>query len=269
MIILVIVIIVIYLAIKIFKLKPDIEKTLRNEYSLLEFITSNSKNNKNDDLDSESDGKLSGDFGDTARFLKSSSELNPSKVPRGNNTRRSKRVGLTKNYKKISVLQEILKNPKETELLDSRSSMFVHEEETNKKPTRDKMRRSGSKTSTYKREEECRTIIENYFDDYFPTCRPNFLSNPLTGKPLELDGYNARLNLAFEHQGRQHREYPNAFHKTEAEFLKQQERDEFKRKKLSELGIDLIEISDTVPYTQLKAYIHRSLQSLGHSPHSK
>jgi hypothetical protein len=45
---------------------------------------------------------------------------------------------------------------------------------------RDPVRRKNSKTSTYKREELCRKIFEDYFDDYFPTCRPKFLTNPET-----------------------------------------------------------------------------------------
>lgn len=124
-------------------------------------------------------------------------------------------------------------------------------------------RRTNSKTSNYKREELCRKIFEDYFDDYFPTCRPKFLTNPKTGHPLELDGYNARINLAFEHQGRQHREYPNRFHKSREEFDKQVERDNFKRQRLSELGIDLIEIDEGVPINQLESYIHGSIKQLG------
>lgn len=124
-------------------------------------------------------------------------------------------------------------------------------------------RRSNSKVSKYKREELCRKIFEDYFDDYFPTCRPKFLTNPKTGHPLELDCYNARLNLAVEVQGRQHREYPNYFHKTREEFDKQLERDAFKRERLSELGIDLIEIDDRTPNDQLEAYIHGALRQLG------
>lgn len=124
-------------------------------------------------------------------------------------------------------------------------------------------RRSNSKVSKYKREEMCRKIIEDYFDDYFPTCRPKFLANPKTGYPLELDAYNPRLNLSMEVQGRQHREYPNYFHKTREEFDKQLERDAFKRQRLSELGIDLIEIDDRIPTNQLETYIHGVIKQLG------
>jgi hypothetical protein len=124
-------------------------------------------------------------------------------------------------------------------------------------------RRKNSKTSNYKREELCRKILEDYFDDYFPTCRPKFLSNPKTGYPLELDAYNPRLNLSMEVQGKQHRVFPNYFHKSREEFDKQQERDAFKRQRLAELGIDLIEVDDRIPTNQLEAYIHGTIKQLG------
>lgn len=139
----------------------------------------------------------------------------------------------------------------------------VEVEEKNEPKGRDPVRRSNSKVSTYKREEICRQVFEDYFDDYFPTCRPRFLANPKTGHPLELDGYNPRLNLAFEHHGIQHRQYPNPFHKSEAEFDAQIGRDQFKRERLAELGIDLIEIWDDVPTDRIKDFIHGQLKSLG------
>lgn len=129
---------------------------------------------------------------------------------------------------------------------------------------RDAVRRKNSKTSTYKREELCRKIFEDYFDDYFPTCRPKFLTNPETGHPLELDGYNAAKSLAFEHSGYQHTVYPNRFHKTREEFDKQQARDVFKKQRCAELNIDLIDIDYSVPENELEYYIHSELKKLGH-----
>lgn len=116
-------------------------------------------------------------------------------------------------------------------------------------------RRKNCKTSRWKREEICRKILEDHFDDYFPSVRPNFLRNPKTGKPLELDGYNANLNLAFEYNGKQHRLFPNAYHKTEEEFNDQIDRDIFKKKRCKQLGIKLISIPDTIPTKNLRAYI--------------
>lgn len=134
-----------------------------------------------------------------------------------------------------------------------------------KKPRRDKNkpRRTGSKVSRFKREEICRAVFENYFDDYFPTCRPKFLANPDTGRPLELDGYNASKNLAWEHQGAQHRAYPNHFHKSREEFEYQQKKDQFKKQRLAELGIDLIEIPDLIPENKISDYIISQIKRLG------
>lgn len=116
-------------------------------------------------------------------------------------------------------------------------------------------RRKNNKISKYKREEICRSVFEEHYDDYFPTVRPNFLKNPKTGRALELDGYNAGLNLAFEYNGKQHRVFPNVFHETENEFIKQQERDKYKMKRCKELGINLIIIPDTVKTKNIKKYI--------------
>lgn len=127
---------------------------------------------------------------------------------------------------------------------------------------RDPVRRTNSKVSTYKREEICRKVLEDYFDDYFPTCRPKFLANPKTGYPLELDGYNAAKNLAFEHNGAHHYKYPNSFHRNEEEFNSQVERDEYKKARCKELGIDLIEIPYNVPVNQIETFIHSELKRL-------
>ncbi len=136
------------------------------------------------------------------------------------------------------------------------------EEEDEKHVGRTGVRRSGSKTSNYKREEICRKILEEYFDDYFPTVRPKFLANPETGYPLELDGYNARLNLAFEHNGKQHYTYPNYFHKTKDEFEKQVRRDQWKHQRCIELGISVIIIPYHVPEKDIEDFILLEVKKL-------
>ena len=146
------------------------------------------------------------------------------------------------------------------------SFLFSGDSDTNNEKARkgrDKVRRKNSKISKNKNEEICRQILEDHFDDYFPTCRPKFLTNPETGKPLELDGYNASLNLAFEYNGIHHYKYPNPFHKTEEEYIKQIERDNFKREKCKELGIDLIEIHYKIPSNKLEIEIMKQLKSFG------
>lgn len=53
-------------------------------------------------------------------------------------------------------------------------------------------------------EEICRSYFEQLFGQSFPRVRPQWLMNPKTKRPLELDGYCEPLRLAFEHNGRQH-----------------------------------------------------------------
>jgi len=71
----------------------------------------------------------------------------------------------------------------------------------------------------------CRQAFETLFKAKFPISRPKWLKNPDTGYPLQLDGYCKELNLAFEHQGRQHYEPQQLFGGIDAyESLQQRDR---------------------------------------------
>ena len=107
----------------------------------------------------------------------------------------------------------------------------------------------------WKREELCRNIFESIYKVEFRSCRPNFLKNPKTNRNLELDGYNSDLQIAFEHNGHQHYEYPNVFHRTEEDFIYQLEKDEHKRKVCERLKIHLIIIKFDIPEDEMKSYI--------------
>lgn len=52
-------------------------------------------------------------------------------------------------------------------------------------------------------ERVCRIAFETLFGGKFERAWPAWLRNS-RGQPMELDGYNARLRVAFEHQGEQH-----------------------------------------------------------------
>jgi hypothetical protein len=108
-----------------------------------------------------------------------------------------------------------------------------------------------------KTEKEFRRIIEELFkrkyggvDILFPSCRPDFLRNPKTGKNLELDMYCPLLNLAFEYQGIQHRKFTKMFHKSMKDFYDQIDRDQYKKYQCQKLGIKLICISDMIKPTE-------------------
>lgn len=96
---------------------------------------------------------------------------------------------------------------------------------------------------TSKAEKECQSIAEEIFGLTFEKVR--MISNPETGRMLELDMYNKSSKVAIEYNGKQHYVFPNIFHKTEKEFISQIRRDDYKRKWCKYNEIFLI----TVPYT--------------------
>ena len=114
-----------------------------------------------------------------------------------------------------------------------------------------------------KREKMVRRILETFFQQPFPSVRPNWLTNPQTGRNLEIDCYNEDLNLAVEHQGRQHYE-AGGLHKTREDFLKQVYRDRIKKEILLERGLNYLIVPYTVPQEQLPTYLLQMLEQLGY-----
>ena len=101
----------------------------------------------------------------------------------------------------------------------------------------------------------CRMILQDIYKVPFPKVRPSFLRNPETGKPLELDGYNAQLRIAFEYNGAQHYVFPHRYNETKEKFIQQIRRDQFKIDTCDALGIYVITIPYIVPEHQLRKYI--------------
>ena len=93
-------------------------------------------------------------------------------------------------------------------------------------------------------EQKCYEAAIRVLGGSFKTVRPDWLKNPKTGKNLEIDIYCDKRGIGIEAQGYQHIQYPNKYHKSEEEFKKQVERDNFKHKKCEELGIYLLLIYD-------------------------
>lgn len=112
-----------------------------------------------------------------------------------------------------------------------------------------------NKGRKWKREELCRDIFESIYLVPFKSCRPNFLKNPKTRRNLELDGYNEELKIAFEHNGRHHYEYPNSWHRTRVDYLKQIKRDKTKKELCGNNNIYLISIPYSVPEKEIRTYI--------------
>ncbi len=118
-----------------------------------------------------------------------------------------------------------------------------------------KRRQLEPKRKTSKKEELCRQIIEEIYQKPFPPARPDWLKNPDTGRPLELDCYNDDLKIALEYNGQQHYCFPNHTGQNKESFIAQVRRDIFKVNKCDEHGVFLINVPYTVPDHLLKEYI--------------
>jgi hypothetical protein len=91
----------------------------------------------------------------------------------------------------------------------------------------------------FKTEKICIEIIEKLTDHTFIKCRPKFLDG------LELDGYNADIQLAIEYNGEQHYKIIDYFHRNGIyDLLTQVIHDKLKKRKCQENDVYLI----VVPY---------------------
>ena len=94
-------------------------------------------------------------------------------------------------------------------------------------------------------ETSCRRWLENYFSKPFPKLNPSWLRGS-KGYPLQLDGYNEELKLAFEYHGAQHYRYTPWFHKTPEEYAAQLRRDREKAVLCAARGTHLL----VIPYNR-------------------
>ena len=102
----------------------------------------------------------------------------------------------------------------------------------------------------YLREMICNKLLEIMFDDKFIKVRPDWLKNQKTGRNLELDCYNGKLNLAVEVNGEFH------YMPIRGSDLKRvQYNDKLKIKLCKEKGVNLIVIPYTVSLDNLQDYI--------------
>ena len=92
--------------------------------------------------------------------------------------------------------------------------------------------------------EECVRIgFQKILKKQFPRVRPSWLVAP-NGYRLELDGFNQRSRIAFEHQGQQHEEFQRFRHGTKGDFKYQIFRDKFKELTCKKRRIRLIKIPE-------------------------
>lgn len=94
-------------------------------------------------------------------------------------------------------------------------------------------------------ENRVRMILETYFGFTLPSVRPHWNRNPLTNFSLELDGYNERFKIAFEHDGEHHQGVSKSKqygHQYEIDFRVQVYKDYMKKRNCQNHGITLINI---------------------------
>jgi hypothetical protein len=122
----------------------------------------------------------------------------------------------------------------------------------------------------HKHEERCREIFQEIFGVEFKTIRPDWLKNPATGKPLELDGYNPNImtpmgrGIAFEYDGIQHAKYTPTFQpKGPVEFFYQVKKDSWKDAVCKQRRLMLIRIPNFVSYNDLERFIKGALRKRG------
>jgi len=116
--------------------------------------------------------------------------------------------------------------------------------------------KSNSSTDASIGEQLCRKSLERIYKKPFKKCTPEFLRNPETNRPLELDGYNEELRIAFEYNGIQHYKWPNFTKNTVQDFIQQVRRDRYKTEMCDKNGVYLIIIPYKVPHHLIDKYIH-------------
>jgi hypothetical protein len=112
------------------------------------------------------------------------------------------------------------------------------------------------------RESLCRNIIEKLTGLKFSKIKPKWLRNR-EGNQLELDGYNAGLGIAFEHNGRQHYEDVEWFDRAGRGLGWRQENDKYKKSLAAINNVHIISIKHDISVNSLVEYITVSLESLG------
>jgi hypothetical protein len=117
-----------------------------------------------------------------------------------------------------------------------------------------------------KGELECRRVLENLFKAPFANCRPNFLSNHVTGGKynLEIDCYNNEMKLGVEYNGVQHYKFSPYFHTSNDAFMNQKYRDDMKRRKCQDNNVTLIEVPYTIKHKDIEGHLIRELTYLGY-----
>lgn len=112
-----------------------------------------------------------------------------------------------------------------------------------------------------KSEQKFRDVIEEYFNVKFPKRKPKWLINQ-NGNRLELDGYNEKLGIAFEYQGKQHFQpiYNNFFGGKKA-LTKRRKHDSIKKQLCKEKNIILLCPTYELDESEYEEFIKKNINS--------
>lgn len=112
-----------------------------------------------------------------------------------------------------------------------------------------------------------RLYFEKYFDKKFEKIRPKWLLGE-NNSPLELDGYNEELKIAFEHQGHQHYDLNHSFNKMSKNERQIFKNDQIKQKTCEKQRITLVYIPQLKPEDGIesnKKIINKILKESGYT----
>jgi len=118
--------------------------------------------------------------------------------------------------------------------------------------------------STGRGERQVRVAFEYIFNAKFPRVKPTWLLNS-RGRKMELDGYNFKLKVAFEHQGEQHFE-DNFFNLSKGSLKQRRQDDALKRSLCRKCGVSLLsipEIGTRLKVEDLEPYIRKWAAKVG------
>lgn len=111
------------------------------------------------------------------------------------------------------------------------------------------------------REEMVRSIfVEAFRGKLFP----NTHTAPFM-KGLEIDGYNAELKLAWEHNGQQHYKWVKIFQPTESHFHRQVELDRIRKERCDEAGVKLIIVKYDIKIKDLRQHVRKLITDAGYT----
>ena len=88
----------------------------------------------------------------------------------------------------------------------------------------------------------------------FKSVRPAWLVNVETNCRMELDMFDEEQKLAVEYDGPQHYEFPNDYHKSEAEFVAQQSRDRQKDAECKKRDVRLVRVRASDLKTEISSF---------------